>query len=142
MSKVRELLEGKFRNVLDETDEIVSPNRVIFCSGKVYYDLLQERRKMGRNDIAILRIEQLYPYPEKRISHLLEKYRSAKDIVWAQEEPKNMGAWSFIMPLLSEQLLPGQTLRYVGRPASASPATGYIKKHEQEQATLVREALS
>ncbi|MFN3386266.1 MAG: multifunctional oxoglutarate decarboxylase/oxoglutarate dehydrogenase thiamine pyrophosphate-binding subunit/dihydrolipoyllysine-residue succinyltransferase subunit [Candidatus Thermochlorobacter sp.] len=142
MSKVRELLEGKFRNVLDDIDEIVSPSRVIFCSGKVYYELLQERRKMGRNDIAILRVEQLYPYPEKRISHLLEKYRSAKDIVWAQEEPKNMGAWSFIMPLLSEQLLPGQTLRYVGRPASASPATGYIKKHEQEQATLVCEALS
>jgi len=142
VSPVTELLEGKFRNVLDEVDEIESPRRILFCSGKVYYDLLQERRRMVKPDIVILRVEQLYPYPEKRIAHLLEKYRSAKEVFWVQEEPKNMGAWSFIMPLLSEQLLPGQTLRYVGRPASASPATGYIKKHEQEQAALVREALS
>ncbi|MDW8466515.1 MAG: multifunctional oxoglutarate decarboxylase/oxoglutarate dehydrogenase thiamine pyrophosphate-binding subunit/dihydrolipoyllysine-residue succinyltransferase subunit [Chloroherpetonaceae bacterium] len=142
ISKASELLEGKFRNVLDEIDPIEAPRRLIFCTGKIYYELLQERRRREQRDIAIVRIEQLYPFPEKRLSYLIEKYAAVQDVVWVQEEPKNMGAWSFIAPLLNELLQPHQKLRYVGRPASASPATGYIKQHEQEQAAIVHQALA
>jgi len=142
LSTPLELIEGKFHNVLDDVEKITNPKRVVLCSGKVYYDLLRERREKKKDDVVILRVEQFYPYPENRIEALLETYSSAKEIYWVQEEPKNMGAWSFMMPYLMEQLRDGQKLRYVGRPASASPATGFLKTHEEEQAAIAREAIA
>lgn len=142
VSPMSELVEGKFRNVLDDIEDIKNPRRVIFCSGKIFYDLLQQRAEMGARDVAILRVEQLYPYPQRRIQFLLEKYRSAREICWVQEEPKNMGAWSFIAPRLMEELQqPRQVLRYIGRPAAASPATGFVKKHEAEQKAICLDAM-
>lgn len=141
VSMATELTTGKFHRVLGETDEVSEVKRVVLCSGKVYYDLLKVRREKAIKDVAIVRIEQLYPYPKKRIIEHLEKYPSAESVVWMQEEPKNMGAWSFIAPLLMEDISSGQKLRYAGRAASASPATGSAKTHEREQQALIAEAL-
>ena len=121
-------------------------HRVILCSGKVYYDLLAERSKQTIEDIAIIRIEQLYPFPFTALSKELQKhYPKATDIVWCQEEPMNMGAWSFIdrrvESILTELDLPAKRPRYIGRPASASPATGSSKRHHEEQTTLINKAL-
>jgi 2-oxoglutarate dehydrogenase E1 component len=107
----------------------------------VYYDLLAEHEKRGIKDIAILRVEQFYPFDAEEAQRLIRKYSSAKEICWAQEEPKNMGGWSFLMPLLTELLLHGQVLRYIGRDASASTATGSLKIHTEVQKKIVVDAL-
>lgn len=113
--------------------------RVIICSGKVYYDLFEAREKLGRNDVYLLRIEQLYPYPDDAIQEELSRFKNA-DIVWCQEEPKNMGAWSFIEPFIEESLIEigakNTRARYVGRAAAASTATGISTKHKQEQQAI------
>jgi len=107
--------------------------RVIMCSGKVYYDLFEAREELGRNDVYLLRVEQLYPYPDDAVQEELERFKSA-EIVWCQEEPKNMGAWTFIEPLIEESLTAIKAkqsrARYVGRPAAASTATGIAAKHK------------
>ncbi|MBN9023051.1 MAG: 2-oxoglutarate dehydrogenase E1 component, partial [Rhizobiales bacterium] len=119
--------------------------RVILCSGKVYYDLYEEREKRGIDDIYILRLEQLYPFPAKALINELSRFRNA-DVVWCQEEPKNMGAWSFAEPYLEwvlEQV--GGTsrrARYVGRAASAATATGLMSKHLQQLHAFLDEALA
>jgi multifunctional 2-oxoglutarate metabolism enzyme len=145
ISKVSELVGDKFHNVLDDVETIVNPKRVVLCSGKIYYDLLAERAQRGVKDVALIRVEQLYPYPEVRLDHLLEKYKSATEICWVQEEPKNMGAWSFIAPHLVDQietLKLSANLRYIGRAAAASPATGFLKKHEAEQKSICGDAMA
>ncbi|HEY3131381.1 MAG TPA: 2-oxoglutarate dehydrogenase E1 component [Acidobacteriota bacterium] len=140
-SRLSEFTEGRFREVLGENAEIKKAARVIFCCGKIFYDLLQAREEQHRNDIVIVRIEQLYPFIQSQVSAQLEQWQQCKDIAWVQEEPQNMGAWTFIAPRLAPLLLKGQTLSYVGRPEAASPATGSHKQHVQEQEKLVREAL-
>jgi 2-oxoglutarate dehydrogenase E1 component len=114
--------------------------RVILCSGKVYYDLFEEREKNGRNDIYLLRVEQFYPYPDDAVQEELSRFKNA-DMVWCQEEPKNMGAWSFINPFLEESLIAigakNTRARYVGRPAAASTATGISTKHKKEQQAIL-----
>ncbi|HSU04016.1 MAG TPA: 2-oxoglutarate dehydrogenase E1 component, partial [Acetobacteraceae bacterium] len=114
------------------------------CSGKVYYDLLAERRDKGVNDVAILRVEQLYPFPEKTLGRLLAPYRNAA-LIWCQEEPANMGAWNFLDRRIEAVLerLDGTAKRprYAGRAAAASPATGLSRTHAAEQAALVADAL-
>ncbi len=140
-SKLSEFTEGRFREVLGESSEIKKAARVLFCCGKVFYDLLKAREERHRNDIAIVRIEQLYPFIESQISAQLDQRQGCKDIAWVQEEPQNMGAWTFMAPRLTSLLRKGQTLRYVGRPEAASPATGSHKQHVQEQQKLVEEAL-
>ena len=114
--------------------------RVIICSGKVYYDLFEAREKLGRNDVYLLRIEQLYPYPDDAIQEELSRFKNA-DIVWCQEEPKNMGAWSFIEPFIEESLnaigAKHTRARYVGRAAAASTATGISTKHKKEQQAIL-----
>jgi 2-oxoglutarate dehydrogenase complex dehydrogenase (E1) component-like enzyme len=116
--------------------------RIVFCSGKVYYDLLPEAAKLGDRRPAIIRIEGLYTFPEDTIRGLLARYPSAREIVWAQEEPRNMGAWSYVAPRLGALLPPQSTLRYSGRPDRASPAEGYPAAHAAEQVRIVAEALS
>ncbi len=119
--------------------------RVVLCSGKVYYDLFEEREKMKANNVALVRVEQLYPFPASEIAEELEKYPEA-EVIWCQEEPGNMGSWLYIDRRI-EGILSGLKVKakrpvYVGRPDAASPATGYLKKHNVEQAKLVREALT
>jgi len=118
--------------------------RVVLCSGKIYYDLLDAREAQGIKDVYLLRVEQLYPFPARALIQELNRFPSA-DIVWCQEEPRNMGAWSFVAPVtdwvLEHTKITGRRLKYVGRPASASTATGLLSKHTHEQKTLVAEAL-
>jgi 2-oxoglutarate dehydrogenase E1 component len=138
---------SRFNMVIPETDQLVEPakvKRVVLCSGKVYYDLLAERREKGVKDVAIVRIEQLYPFPSITLPKILAPYSKA-EVVWCQEEPENMGAWHFLDRRLEAVLtgLGGKARRpiYVGRPAAASPATGLAKVHAQQQEALVRQAL-
>lgn len=119
--------------------------RVVMCSGKVYYDLFEEREKRGIKNVMLLRLEQFYPFPQKALAKELSQYKGA-EFVWAQEEPKNQGGWSFVNPLLEETLsdagLNGKRFRYVGRVAAAAPACGSAKRHAEEQAKLISEALT
>ncbi|MGE4312789.1 MAG: 2-oxoglutarate dehydrogenase E1 component [Pseudobdellovibrionaceae bacterium] len=119
--------------------------RVVLCTGKVYYDLLEERRNRKINDIMLLRVEQLYPFPTKALIQELAQYKNA-EFVWCQEEPKNQGYWFFVDPLIEEVLEGAKTkckrARYIGRVAAAAPATGLLKKHKAEQESLVNEALT
>ncbi|MFH5923948.1 2-oxoglutarate dehydrogenase E1 component [Roseomonas xinghualingensis] len=136
-----------FQTVLPDADQLVAPEkvrRVVLCTGKVYYDLLQERRDKGIKDVAIIRIEQLYPFPRITLPKILAPYSKA-EVIWCQEEPENMGAWNFIDRRIEGVLneIGGKARRpsYVGRPAAASPATGLAKVHAQQQEALVRQAL-
>jgi 2-oxoglutarate dehydrogenase E1 component len=147
VSPLAEMSEGRFRFVIPEVDEIEAPEtvrRVVICSGKVYYDLLTERRQNQENDVAIIRLEQLYPFPENTLGRVLRPYENA-DVVWCQEEPENMGPWSFVDRRIEKVLgrLEGRVRRpqYAGRDAAASPATGQARAHAREQATLVAAAL-
>ena len=145
VSSLEELAEGVFYNVIDEIDEInpKEVKRVVMCSGKVYYDLLDQRRKNEQSDVAILRIEQLYPFPRDEIQKIVsEKYQHVKDWVWCQEEPQNQGAWYCSQHHFWSSVPDGAKLRYAGRDASASPAVGYISVHNQQQKALVDDALT
>ncbi len=140
--------QGRFRAVIGEIDQLapaVEVKRVVLCSGKVYYDLLAERRDRGIRDVAILRVEQLYPFPDKPLAFALKPYSKAQ-IVWCQEEPENMGGWNFVDRRIERVLtvLKHRAKRpvYVGRRAAASPATGSAKVHAAEQASLVGQALN
>lgn len=138
-------IDSHFQKVIPET-EILSntAKRVILCSGKVYYDLLERREEMQEKSVALIRLEQLYPFPTKELIKALEPYKSA-EIIWCQEEPKNMGPWSFVKPHL-EQILESfqessNKLFYIGRLAAASPAAGSTQRHKNEQLSLVNAAL-
>ncbi|WP_201593863.1 2-oxoglutarate dehydrogenase E1 component [Psychrobacter fulvigenes] len=146
-SSLEELAEGKFETVLPEIDQHDADKitRLLLCGGKVYYDLLEQRRALGIEHIAIVRIEQLYPLPEERLIAEIEKYSNLKEIVWAQEEPLNQGAWYYLAPHMFRIVVPHPTrakvMEPVARPPSAAPATGSPKLHAQQQQTLVAESL-
>jgi 2-oxoglutarate decarboxylase len=148
VSAVEDFTEQSFRPVLPDTGVGGEPldasavRKVLLCSGKVAYDLLAQRESEGRADVAIVRVEQLYPLPAEQIRAELERYPNANDIVWVQEEPMNMGAWQFMAVNLPEHLPQGRTFRRVSRRASASPAVGSAKVHDVEQRQLVAEAFS
>ncbi len=137
-----DFVNGKFMEVIDDAyvGKKKFAERVIITTGKVYYDLLKFRDEHKIDDVAIVRMEQLYPYQSVMIKEILSGYSNAKDVVWVQEEPKNMGAWNFLASRLMNDLAPGQTLRYVGRPESASPAVGSSKKSTKQQIDLVEAA--
>ena len=143
VSNTQELASGGFMPLL--SDEHVTDNaaidRVVFCSGKVYYDLLKHQQEKGFRNVALVRVEQLYPFPDHDVNETLKRYPNAKSVVWCQEEPKNMGAWSFVAPRIFSELQPGQHLHFAGRAASASPATGSAKVHAVEQERLVIQAI-
>jgi 2-oxoglutarate dehydrogenase complex dehydrogenase (E1) component-like enzyme len=127
-------------------DDAVDPanvTRVVFCSGKVYYDLLAAREERKAEHVALVRVEQLYPFVAAQASDILARYAPSAEAVWAQEEPRNMGPWRFIREQIQPLLDPtSRELRYVGRAESASPATGSGKRHQQEQAEIVNDALT
>ena len=144
-SSLDDLAEGTFQTVIDEIDDIKAKDveKVVMCAGKVYFDLLKERREREIANIAIVRIEQLYPFPEKELTNLLRRrYGKAKTVVWCQEEPKNQGAWYSSQHHFRRCMRDDQELLYAGREASASPAVGYPKVHHEQQRQLVEEALS
>jgi 2-oxoglutarate dehydrogenase E1 component len=136
-----------FVHVIPDTEKLVAAakiKRVVLTSGKVYYELAEARAKEKINDVAILRLEQYYPFPDMEVAEALKPYKNA-EVVWCQEEPQNMGAWDFVDPRIEEVLigLKGACTRpgYVGRRSAASPATGYMKTHTKEQQSLIIEAL-
>lgn len=143
VSSLQELENGEYQVVIPEIDKMDAKkvNRVILCSGKVYYDLLEKRRAQKLANIAILRVEQLYPFPDETIKAVLASYKHVQDIIWCQEEPENQGSWFFIQRNLPRLLDSHQKLSYIGRTASASPAVGYNSVHVKEQAALVDQAL-
>ncbi len=134
VSSLDDLVKGEFHNVIPEVDELDSKkvDRVILCSGKVYYDLLEKRRADKLDRVAIIRIEQLYPFPEEELKNVLAPYQHVNTIIWCQEEPMNQGAWFSTQHHLMACLNPKQQLRYAGRPASASPAVGYLQCHQEQ----------
>jgi len=140
VSHVNELTDGRFEPVLLDVATSDEVKRVIITSGKVYYDLRQARDKASAN-VAILRLEQFYPFPQAMLADALKQYPGATEIVWVQEEPRNMGAWPFLHERLLPLLKDGQTLQYVGRPLAAAPATGSHHRHEDQQKSLVERAL-
>jgi 2-oxoglutarate dehydrogenase E1 component len=143
VSRLEDLTRGTFHNVIDEIDDVEAAKvkRVVFCSGKVYFDLLEARRSLGLHDVAIVRIEQLYPFPIEEYKAVIAKYEHARDVVWCQEEPQNQGAWYQIRHRLHEPLSSKDQLLYSGRAPAAAPATGIAKMHAEQQAELVDAAL-
>ncbi len=139
-SNTTDLAEGKFQPFIAD-DEVTNPKRLVICSGKVYYDLIKYRAENDIKDVAVARLEQFYPFPDKDVSDLLKKLKNVTEIVWCQEEPKNMGAWTFVAPRIMDKLNGGQKLTYAGRQASASTAAGQKKVHDAEQEALVEDAL-
>jgi 2-oxoglutarate dehydrogenase E1 component len=143
VSPVSALSNGCFNLIIPEIEQMTpaATRRVVFCSGKVYYDLLESRQVHGIGDIALIRIEQLYPFPVEEYAAVIEQYEHVEDVVWCQEEPQNQGAWYQIRHRLQEPLREHQSLYYAGRPASAAPASGIFKVHLQQQQALVEAAL-
>jgi len=139
VSELKELTSGEFREVLEDPDALTSARCVLFCSGKIYYELLQKRRELKKNDFAIVRLEQFYPFPEKQIKTVLQKYKKARRFVCVQEEPENMGAWHFLRFRLEN--IVGKPMEYVGRDAAATTATGYPGIYRKEQAAVTINAL-
>jgi 2-oxoglutarate dehydrogenase E1 component len=144
ISSLEELARGGFQPVIPETDSLdpAQVKRVVFCSGKVYYDVRAARRERGINDVALVRLEQLYPFPHDEFKAELDRYVNAKEIVWCQEEPGNQGAWHRIQHYLLRHLLPTQKLSYALRPSSSSPAVGYLALHNEQQKAVIDAALT
>jgi 2-oxoglutarate dehydrogenase E1 component len=138
-SELAELARGEFQTVIGETRAIdpKKVKRVVVCSGKVYYDLLATRRDREADEVAVIRVEQLYPFPHKALATELKLYPRATEIVWCQDEPANQGAWFHVQHHILENMGEGQRLGYAGRPASASPAVGYYAKHNEQQKALL-----
>jgi 2-oxoglutarate dehydrogenase E1 component len=133
VSSVKDFTSGGFKEVLDDiTGNPKKVKKIAFCSGKIYYDLIEQKEKEGSEDVAVVRIEQLYPLPVTQLKAIIEKYKNAKEFLWVQEEPENMGAWSFMMRMFTLK-----SLKFVGRNESATPATGFNKIHEFQQKGIV-----
>jgi 2-oxoglutarate dehydrogenase E1 component len=141
---VDELANGKFHPFIPgrDVEDQKSISRLVICSGKVYYDLMKFKEENEISDVAIGRLEQLYPFPDSDIEDWFSEYNHVKEIIWCQEEPQNMGAWWYVSTRIQKYLQKGQDLSYVGRQASASPAAGQKKIHEAEQERLVTDALT
>ena len=145
-SSLEDLSNGQFQNVIE--DDLADPSKVkraVLCSGKVYYHLLEARTEREQEDVALIRLEQLYPFPEKELKQALEAYDNLNDVVWCQEEPMNQGAWyssQHHMRRVIHEHDKDLYLNFVGRPASAAPAAGYMSLHIEEQNKFIDEALT
>jgi len=145
VSPLEEFAHSKFNPVNDEWDADIdakSVKRVVFCSGKVFFDLRAGRREGQIKDVALVRIAQLYPFPHDHFKAMIDKYANATEVVWCQEEPRNQGAWRWVQHYVLRHMRPGQKLGYAGRASSASPAVGYKSLHDQQQKALIATALS
>ena len=144
-SPLSEFTKGGFKTVLGERDEAIiaqEVTRLIMCSGKVYYDLIKQRTEKKMENVAIIRLEQLYPFPHKALTAELKKYPHLEEVVWCQDEPQNQGAWFFVQHNILENMSDGMKLAYAGRPASASPACGYAHLHQEQQKSLLNTAFA
>ena len=144
-SPLSEFTKGGFQTVIGERDETIDAKqvtRLIACSGKVYYDLVKQRTEKKATDVAIIRVEQLYPFPHKALAAELKKYPKLEEVVWCQDEPQNQGAWFFVQHNILENMSEGMKLAYAGRPASASPACGYAHLHQEQQKSLLNAAFA
>jgi 2-oxoglutarate dehydrogenase E1 component len=143
VSSLKELAKGGFQTVIPEIDalEAKEVKRIVACSGKVYYDLLGARRERRLDNVAIIRVEQLYPFPHKQFAAEMKRYPNAHEVVWCQEEPQNQGAWYQTQHYLVENMRPDQKLFFAGRPSAAAPAGGYLARHNQRQKAVVEQAL-
>jgi 2-oxoglutarate dehydrogenase E1 component len=142
-SPLTDFTKGEFKTVIGEVSADVHADkvkRVIACSGKVYYDLVKARAERKNGDVAIIRVEQLYPFPHKAFAAEMKKYPNVNEVVWCQDEPQNQGAWFFVQHYIHENMVDGQKLGYAGRPASASPAVGYAHLHQEQQKALLEQA--
>ena len=142
-SPLSEFTKGEFRTVIGPNHSDLDPlkvKRVIACSGKVAYDLMKRRDENKANTVVVLRVEQLYPFPHKAFAAEMKKFPNATEIVWAQDEPQNQGAWFFVQHFIHENMVEGQKLGYAGRPASASPAVGYAHLHQEQLKSLLDQA--
>ncbi len=144
VSSLEELADGEFQSIIPEVDPIEpgDVDRVVFCSGKVYYDLVEARRARGLSNVAIVRIEQLYPFPKDDFADVIAAYPATEEIIWCQEEAQNQGAWDQIKHRFHHLILDGKQASYVGRPASAAPAVGHRSVHVEQQERLIDEALT
>jgi 2-oxoglutarate dehydrogenase E1 component len=144
VSSLEDLSEGRFQLVIDDPSS-PSPakvKRLVFCAGKVYFDLAAQQEEQGIDDVAIVRVEQLYPFPREELQDIIAKYEQVGEVIWCQEEPLNQGAWFQIRHHLQACIRSDQTLKYVGREGSASPAVGYYQVHIEQQKKLVSQALT
>ncbi|MEO1202497.1 MAG: 2-oxoglutarate dehydrogenase E1 component, partial [Pseudomonadota bacterium] len=143
VSPLESLSDGAFELIIPDAEprKPEDTRRLVFCSGKVYFDLLEAREVHGMTDVALVRIEQLYPFPIPEYAEIIERYKHVDSIVWCQEEPQNQGAWYQIRHRLQEPLGKKQTLYYAGRPGAAAPASGIFKVHLQQQQALIEAAL-
>jgi 2-oxoglutarate dehydrogenase E1 component len=144
-SPLSEFTKGEFKTVIGELNAEIDASkvkRVIACSGKVYYDLVKKRDEKKSGDVAVIRVEQLYPFPHKAFAAEMKKYANASEIVWCQDEPQNQGAWFFVQHYIHENMPEGMKLGYAGRPASASPAVGYAHLHQEQQKALLDQAFA
>jgi len=139
ISSLDDLAGGSFQTVLDDPNGIKNPKTILFCSGKIYYELAARRRDLENSDVGIVRIEQLYPFSQDQLNTVVENYSRSKNWCWVQEEPENMGGWQFIKPRLES--ISKRTLRYIGRKPSASPATGFPAIYKQEQNQIIEKAV-
>lgn len=137
VNHIDDFTKGNFQEVLDDPEPSKTAKTLVFCSGRIFYDLISERKKRGVTDIAIVRIEQLYPFHNKKIQTLIEKYHGFKKCFWVQEEPENMGAWNFVRPLLRQLLPSAAPPEYIGRRRSASPAAGSYALHKKEHSGIM-----
>jgi 2-oxoglutarate dehydrogenase E1 component len=139
ISKIDDLSAGHFRPVLDDPDGLKQATTVLVCSGKIFYELFQSRNELKKTGIAIVRLEQFYPFPESQLKKVIQKYRQAEKWLWVQEEPQNMGGWQFVQPRLNAAS--GKSFAYIGRKAASSPATGFPSLGKLEQQAIVAQAL-
>ncbi|MEO8945580.1 MAG: 2-oxoglutarate dehydrogenase E1 component [Gemmatimonadaceae bacterium] len=142
-SRLSDLTAGAFQSVIDDASVATqreSIKRIVFCTGKIYYDLLDKRKRDGGGGVALVRVEELYPWPHDDVARIVDSYPAIEDVVWAQEEPKNMGAWSYVWPRLRVSTGNAITVRYIGRAERASPAEGYAEPHKMEQERIVSDA--
>jgi len=138
VSGIKDMSSVGFSEVIEDPDSVKSPHRILFCSGKIYYELLKKRRDMKKDDTAIIRLEQFYPFPETQLKAVIGKYKQVRHFIWVQEEPENMGAWFFVRPRIEGFI--GKPLEYVGRNAAASPATGFPSVYRKEQTAIAEKA--
>ena len=143
-ARAGDLVDGAFLPVLDDArtaDHTDRVTRLVFCSGKVWADVAADPRREQSLESAVVRIEELYPFPVSELQVMLDSYPNARDVIWLQEEPRNMGAWTFVAPRLGEMLGDERVLRYVGRPDRASPAEGWARAHAATQQRLIHAVL-